>query len=570
MRAPFWWSMPTFRDPANAEQGQIAYALLRAGTLASVGMLASAPFLGQAQRSAANYALLLVLHVAHLFLLRRGFVQLAVRSFCLCYFVLITLTVAQFGGIRGPAGFVYPPLVLVAGLMWSSRAAIGFAIACALSGLGLAYLERGQLLQGETVSIERIWSVMAAVLFITAITLHVALSALRRARSEAFALQTRLERAERFEALGRLAGGVAHDFNNQLCVMLAHTELLRSADGPETRSASLGVIEAAVQHAGELTRQLLEFGRQRVLEPSVIDVRETLTGLHNLVKQSLGGRVTLHTSCERGALEVRMDRTALERVVVNLILNARDAMPEGGEVRLNVRRVAANGPTHDFIEITVRDHGVGMDETTRARIFEPFFTTKPAGQGTGLGLSSVLGVVAQSGGEIDVQSGPGEGSQFRVLLPATQPLAQEPMAMAAAGGERGLKLLLVEDEALIRRALQTSLTQAGFEVISARSLGDALDCVAALDRQPDLLVTDVMLPDGDGLSLLAQLRATLPSLPAVVVSGQVRNDLALAFTTDANTLLLHKPFTLQDLLNKLRQLIALGPCPGPDLSPGTR
>jgi two-component system cell cycle sensor histidine kinase/response regulator CckA len=466
---------------------------------------------------------------------------------------------AQFGGIRGPVGFVYPPLVLVAGLMWSSQAAIGFAIACALAGLALAYLERGHVWHGEIVSVERLWSVMAAVLFITAITLHVALSTLRRARAEAFALQARLDRAERFEALGRLAGGVAHDFNNQLSVMLAHTELLRSANEADQRSTdSLGVIEAAVQHAGDLTRQLLEFGRQRVLEPSVIDVRETLSGMHNLLNQSLGARVALRTRYGPGALTVRMDRTALERVAVNLILNARDAMPDGGDVLLSVGRVSAGEPRRDFVEISVRDHGIGMDETTRSRIFEPFFTTKPHGQGTGLGLSSVLGVVAQSGGEVDVESAPGQGTQFRILLPATEPETEAPTATAAASGERGLKLLLVEDKALIRRALHTSLAKAGFEVIPARSLGDALHQVAALDKPLDLLVTDVMLPDGDGLHLLAQLRARLPSLRAVVVSGQVRNELALAVTNDANTLLLHKPFTLQDLMNKLRQLVALG------------
>jgi signal transduction histidine kinase/CheY-like chemotaxis protein len=561
MRAHSWWSTPNFRDPNSAEQGQIAYALLRAGTLASAALLTSAPFLGQPLRSALNYALFFLLHVAHLFLLRRGYVQLAVRSFCLCYFVLITLILVQFGGIRGPAGFVYPPLVLVAGLMWSSQAAIGFAIACALSGLVLASLEHAHVWHGEVVSVERLWSVMAAVLFITAITLHVALSALRRARTEAFALQARLDRAERFEALGRLAGGVAHDFNNQLSVMLAHTELLRSSSEVDTRSAeSLGIIEAAVQHAGDLTRQLLEFGRQRVLEPSVIDVRETLSGMHNLLNQSLGARVTLRTRYVHGALKVRMDRTALERVVVNLILNARDAMPEGGDVLLSVGRVSAAQPRRDFIEISVRDHGIGMDETTRSRIFEPFFTTKPQGQGTGLGLSSVLGVVAQSGGEIDVESAPGQGTQFRILLPAAEPATEAPTAAAtaAASGRLGLKLLLVEDQALIRRALHTSLAQAGFEVIPARSLDDALHQVAALDKPLDLLVTDVMLPDGDGLHLLAQLRATLPSLRAVVVSGQVRSELALAFTNDANTLLLHKPFTLQDLMNKLRQLVALG------------
>lgn len=547
--------MPSFSDPQSAEQGHVAYAILRAGTLVSAAMFASSPFSDQAARSAVNYGLLLLLHVGHLYLLRRGKVQLAVRSFCIGYYVLITATLAQFGGIRSPVGFVYPPLVLVAGLIWSSRAAIGFAIACAAAGLMFVSLEGTDVLPGAVASVDRIWTVMASVLFITAIMLHVFSNALRRARAESAALAARLEQAERLESLGRLAGGVAHDFNNQLTAMLAHTTLLRTSDDPDKRSASIDAIELATQHAAELTRQLLEFGRQRVLEPRVIDVRDAITALRNLISQSLGPLTELQTTFGPGALHVRVDRTALERVLINLILNARDAMPEGGEIRLHARRVGPPERADEAVEISVRDHGTGMDELTRAHIFDPFFTTKAHGKGTGLGLSSVLGVVTQSGGEIEVDSRQGEGSDFRVVLPAVAAAAEPDTIERAAKSPRGAQLLLVEDEAVIRRALQGVLSEAGFDVVAAGSLGEARARVASLDRPVELLVTDVMLADGNGLELLTQLRAAVPDLGAVVISGHMAGELAPSFTHDQNALLLHKPFTPHDLLRSLHELL---------------
>jgi signal transduction histidine kinase len=418
MQAARWWLVPTFRDRACAERGVIAFRILRAGTVISAALLASSVLSDDAQRSAVNYGLLFVLHGVHVYLLQRQRVQLATSSFCLCYFALITTTIAQFGGLRSPAAFVYPPLVLLAGLIWSSRAAIGLAIACACAGLAFVWLESAGALHATQVSLLRLWIAMVAVLFITAIMLHVALAALQAARADAVDLQAKLDRAERFEALGRLAGGVAHDFNNQLTVVLAHTELLSRA-GPGSHGAgSIRAIALAAQHAGELTRQLLEFGRQRLLEPSVIDVRAAIADINNLLTRSLGTRVALRTSISEGAMVVHMDRTALDRVLVNLILNARDAMPDGGEVLLQVRRMRTPGHAKDSIEIAVHDHGTGMDPGTRARIFEPFFTTKAHGQGTGLGLSSVLGVVTASGGDIDVDSTPGQGTRIRLVLPA--------------------------------------------------------------------------------------------------------------------------------------------------------
>jgi signal transduction histidine kinase len=418
MQAPRWWLVPTFRDPACAERGVIAYTILRAGTVVSAALLVSSVVSDHALRSAVNYGLLLVLHVVHVYLLQRERVQLATRSFCLCYFALITATIAQFGGLRSPAAFVYPPLVLLAGLIWSSRAAIGLAIACAFAGLAFIWLESAGALHAVQVSVLRLWIAVVAVLFITAIMLRVALAALQRARGDAVQLQAKLDRAERFEALGRLAAGVAHDFNNQLTVMLAHTALLRRAGEGTQRAASIRGIELAAQHAGELTRQLLEFGRQRLLDPSVIDVRAAIADIRSLLTRSLGGRVALRTAITAGAMIVHMDRTALERVLLNLVLNARDAMPNGGEVLLQVRRMRTPGHAKDSIEIAVQDHGTGMDDATRGRIFEPFFTTKAHGHGTGLGLSSVLGVVTASGGDIAVDSAPGQGTRIRVVLPA--------------------------------------------------------------------------------------------------------------------------------------------------------
>jgi signal transduction histidine kinase/CheY-like chemotaxis protein len=570
MRAYRWWSPPTFTDPATAEQGYIAYAILRAGAVAVALLLLSSPFApGDRPRAAANYAALLVIHVVHLALLRRGRVQPAVRSFCLCYFGVVSATLLQFGGMRAPAAFVYPPLVLVAGLMWSSAAAIGFALACAATSLLMIFLERENWLIGpaRAASVEQIWTVTAAVLFMTAVILHVALGALRRAKNEALALRARLDRGERLESLGRLAGGVAHDFNNQLTAILAHTSLLRHASESK-RAWSLDAIELAAQHAGELTRQLLDFGRQGVLDPTVLDLRVVVERLQILLSHSLGAGIRLITELDPRPLYVCIDLNALERALVNLVLNARDAMPDGGEILLSVKRVpAANKAADDTIAISVQDRGMGMDAATQSRIFEPFFTTKARGQGTGLGLASVLGVVAQSGGRIEVESSPGEGSRFRILLPSAAPCP--PQLSAAVGVTRRMHdqaVLLVEDESSIRRALQKTLVESGFDVTTAGSVREALALASAREQPFVLIVTDVVLPDGNGLDLLAQLRKLRPELSAVIVSGHLQADLAAALNTNANTLLLHKPFTPQQLLHRIRQ--ALHPDTATSREPG--
>jgi nitrogen-specific signal transduction histidine kinase/CheY-like chemotaxis protein len=400
---------------------------------------------------------------------------------------------------------------------------------------------------------------MTSALGITAVLLHVGLLALRRSQSEALALRERLGEAERLEALGRLAGGVAHDFNNQLTAVLGHVELLRLLP-PEEHERSIEAIEHAALHAAELTRDLLRFGRRQPLAPVRLDAHEVILAVERLLRPSLGQAVRLEVALPETPLWLLIDRVALERALINLITNARDALPNGGTIRLSAQLRKADRDAGQ-VEIEVRDDGVGMDSATRSRIFEPFFTTKGYFKGSGLGLASVHGIVAQSGGSIEVSSQPGQGSCFRLIFPeSVAPAARAASAQPPATLPRtrqDTRILLVDDQQQVRRVMQTVLVSAGYDVTAAAGVQEALRLWAARPEPFELLITDVLMPDGAGPELADQLWAQHPQLLVLFTSGYPAGSLDSAARRARGSLFLSKPFTTSELLQTVSRMLAL-------------
>jgi signal transduction histidine kinase/CheY-like chemotaxis protein len=376
-----------------------------------------------------------------------------------------------------------------------------------------------------------------------------------------------LRRGQRLEAVGQLAGGVAHDFNNLLTVILGYSESLRDRVGTGTVAAEeLSELRAAAERAAKLTQQLLAFSRQQVLQPKPVNVNEVIAHMQSLVTRTIGDDIVLVTVNMPNLGIVRADPAQLEQVVLNLVINARDAMPDGGTITIettNVDLTAEDMPPHAesvgmttgaYVALSVTDTGIGMDEETRGRLFEPFFTTK--GQaGTGLGLATVYGIVKQSGGFIFCDSNPGRGTRFTIYLPSTNEklaVVQPERPMLPRGGSE--TVLVVEDQTAVRSYIERVLTRAGYRVSVApdgREAARWIDSGGAVD----LLLTDVKMPGMNGRTLYEHARAQRSHLAVLFISGYARDVLDIEPTLSDLTSFLPKPFTPADLLSKVRQML---------------
>jgi signal transduction histidine kinase len=378
--------------------------------------------------------------------------------------------------------------------------------------------------------------------------------------SERTRLQRQLEHAQKMEAVGRLAGGIAHDFNNLLTVILGAGQWLadRVGPAPELRQGAEEIVDAA-NRAAALTRQLLAFSRKQIVEPRVVDPNELLARLEKLLARLLGEDVRVELALAATG-RIRIDPGHLEQVVVNLAVNARDAMPGGGLLAIATRDVelaagpeAGGGPSRRWVAITVRDEGVGMDEETQARIFEPFFTTKERGKGTGLGLSTVWGIVKQAGGDVRVASAPGRGSSFELLFPRAEPGAEREGAQARPADLHGTgTVLLVEDDGAVRAVAARVLRAAGYAVVEAPRGEEALRRVQG-GEPVDVVLTDLVLPDLDGAELAARLRAVRSGLAVVFMSGYAGDARAREQVLDRSATFVQKPFTPDELLGAIRR-----------------
>ena len=388
--------------------------------------------------------------------------------------------------------------------------------------------------------------------------------------TERVLMEQRLHGAQKMEALGLMAGGVAHDFNNLLTVISGNSALLLTASFTEDeRRQAAREIGAAADRAAAVVRQLLTFARRRVVRPMVLDLHAILREREPMLQRLLGERVELVLRLHPLALHARFDPSQFDQVLLNLMLNARGALPDGGIVRLETDRVslddaqgAAVGTAPGaYVALHVTDNGVGMDEATRGRVFEPFFTTRPVGEGSGLGLSFVYGAVAQVGGATCVESAPGRGSTFTVLLPqldAAPAAPSEPGRGAAETSRVGTRtILLVEDDGAVRAFARHVLRLEGYLVLEARNGEEALRRAAEVSGTPiALLLSDVMMPVMGGGALAAAMRAHDPDLPVLLMSGYSDDDVARGDLERLGYVFLAKPFSPQALVHAVREAMA--------------
>ncbi|HEX4628118.1 MAG TPA: response regulator [Gemmatimonadales bacterium] len=389
-------------------------------------------------------------------------------------------------------------------------------------------------------------------------------AAVRAARRR---LESQLLQSHKLEAVGRLAGGVAHDFNNVLTAILGAAELLLlDTPADDAKREELDIIRDAAVRAQTLIRQLLAFSARQVLTPVVLDLNDLVTNVSKMLRRLIGEDITFVSTLASDLGRVRADVGQVEQVLVNLAVNARDAMPQGGRLTLateNVDIAGAGATPHGQLSpgryalLRVSDTGVGMDQETLARAFDPFFTTKPRGQGSGLGLATVYGIVHQSGGDVTVESAPGAGSTFRVYLPVvTDPLeraaAAAPVVAPAAGSET---VLLAEDEPLVRALARKVLEQAGYRVLVAAGGAEALALAERHTGPIHLLLSDVVMPEMNGRELMRRLIAQRPDVRVLYMSGYADEAIARHGVLDPGTAFMQKPFTPGALTRKVREVL---------------
>ncbi|MCC7180216.1 MAG: response regulator [Acidobacteria bacterium] len=374
-------------------------------------------------------------------------------------------------------------------------------------------------------------------------------------------------RSQKLEAMGRLAGGIAHDFNNLLTVINGCCDrLIAAVDEDSPLRADIDLAQKSGRRAADLTRQLLAFGRRQTPDIRPIDLNALVREAMGILERALGERTSVITVLDSGLGAIEADPGQIEQVLMNLAINARDAMPQGGTITIETSNldVATDDPAAPYslppggyVQLALHDTGHGMDEATAAQVFEPFFTTKAPGQGTGLGLSTVHGIVVQSGGRVAVESRPGQGTSMRVFLPRVRAGNAMPQpSPLPRPGERGHEtLLLVEDEEFVRELVRDFLRADGYTVIEAPSAEDALGLLADNRLRIDLLITDVVLPGINGAALAEQLSRRMPHMLALFMSGYPGDSMFGGEVFEPGTAFLPKPFTRQTLTGKVREVL---------------
>ena len=391
-----------------------------------------------------------------------------------------------------------------------------------------------------------------------------------RTQAERGRLERQLQQSQRLESLGQLAGGVAHDFNNLLGVISSYAAFAAKGiaqqgdDGRwQTISDDIEQVQLAAKRAADLTHQLLTFARREVIQPQALNLNDTVTGMEQLLRRTLGEHVELITDLAEDLPPVLADPGQMEQVLVNLAVNSRDAMPGGGKLTIQtvaeqVDEVAAaqRGPSPGmYVTLAVSDTGCGIPPDLLDRVFEPFFTTRPQGQGTGLGLATVYGIMTQAGGTVRIYSEPDVGTTIRAYLPVTAGPADRAEPPAPAQPGTGQVVLVVEDEPALREVTRRTLAENGYQVVAAASGAEALSVLTSRPEHVDLLLTDVIMPKMQGKELATKVLALRPGTPVVFMSGYTQGLLDTQGVPEPGIHLIEKPFSEATLLTKLHQVL---------------
>jgi nitrogen-specific signal transduction histidine kinase/CheY-like chemotaxis protein len=390
--------------------------------------------------------------------------------------------------------------------------------------------------------------------------------------TERRSLEEQFRQSQKMDAVGRLAGGIAHDFNNLLTVIRLNTEMIMDGFDPtDPRSEDVRQIRNAAERASSLTRQLLAFSRKQILQPRVLDLNTVVTNVEPMLQRLIGEDITINSSCgARGYLVA--DPGQLEQALVNLVVNARDAMPEGGQISIETGNVeldehysSEHAPVIPgrYIMLAVGDTGVGMTRDTREHAFDPFFTTKEAGKGTGLGLATVYGIVKQSGGYVWIYSEPGRGTTLKLYFPEVSAAAAftnsaDHVATSKVGQRGSETILLVEDEEAVRGLTSRILQKQGYRVLPAQHGREAMDIATREEGVIHLVLTDIVMPGMNGRGLVEKLAGIRPTIKSLYMSGYTDDDIVRRGFVEPSKSFLQKPFTSQGLLQTVRKVLDEG------------
>ncbi len=548
------------RDGLELERSRILTTVLSAGAIVSGAMFLLVPLWREnATGSMIGYGLTCALHLVHLALVWTGRPLLAARSFSVLFFVLVTALIYIYGGIRGLGGFVYPLVVLFAGLSWSAAAALGVAVASALTAIGMALMEsRGLLTPVEpTISAGAASAVITASVAMTAVMLVVALRVIRASSEQALAnerrlreLESDLSRAQRMESLGKLAGGLAHDFNNMLTGIIGHAELVTlKAEGDPALKRHAQLILGASERAAHLTQQLLAFSRKRERFVETVELNQLVKNVLAILEGSVDPRIQIVAELEAAPDWVEGDAASLESAILNLAINGCDAMPEGGTLRIRTARKS------EGLRLDVSDTGTGIPSGLIDKIFEPYFTTKELGRGTGLGLAAVYGTTHEHGGSIEVASREGVGTTVILRFPpAPGPPAARTQAPAEAMGPP-LRVLAVDDEPAVLESVSGMLAQLGHVALTA---GSASEAFAILNSATAIhvVILDLVMPEMSGRKMLERIRELRPEVAVLLTSGY--SEEPERERSSAQAAFLRKPYRQAELGTALAEAIGLG------------